>query len=277
MLQVALDQKRWSLKQLQAIAGKLNWASMVVRGGRSYLRRLLDVMKPLKSNRHKVQASKGMKEDLRWWKDFLEVFNGKRVVRAFPMVHAASVDACTEGGGVAWGKSWHYVNWALDQPNLKDCHINIKETATILLALSKWALEWANCKVIIWSDNVTAVTCVNKGSSKCKVIMSLIRNIFWIKEILNIDLHCYYLPGKYNEVADTISRLHEFSSWDRLRSCFGIDRDVFRCCWPYFLALHTSYKSLLCLIPQAVKATASWGDSEQSLSSCKRVPLLLLQ
>jgi len=40
-----LASSRISLKKLQSLAGKLNWASSVVRGGRIYLRRILDMTK----------------------------------------------------------------------------------------------------------------------------------------------------------------------------------------------------------------------------------------
>ena len=63
----ALGQTRLTLKQLQALAGKLNWACSVVRGGRIYLCRLLDAMKPLKKARHNLRMTLRMKSDLLWW------------------------------------------------------------------------------------------------------------------------------------------------------------------------------------------------------------------
>ena len=49
MLQQFAGKKWATLRQLQQLAGRLNWACQVVREGRSCLRRILDLMKPLKN------------------------------------------------------------------------------------------------------------------------------------------------------------------------------------------------------------------------------------
>ena len=54
-----------SLRQLQSLAGKLMWACQVVRGGRSFLRRILDCTHPLRVARHKVKLGPEFFEDLR--------------------------------------------------------------------------------------------------------------------------------------------------------------------------------------------------------------------
>ena len=81
-------------KQIQQLAGKLNWASSVVRGGRAYLRRILDVMQPLQNNRHKIRVPASMQEDLLWWNKFLPVFNSVTVINHDDRFYAAAVDAC---------------------------------------------------------------------------------------------------------------------------------------------------------------------------------------
>ena len=191
----ALLCKRWSLKLLQRLAGKLNWASSVVRGGRVYLRRILDLMKPLRQNRHKIRASPGMVQDLQWWSRFLEVFNGKRIIHQTVPTYVAAVDACPVGGGMVFQEDWSYVNWSYDFPSISKSHINVKETAATLLAIKRWAHIWKDSKVIIYSDNTTAVACINKGTSRSREIMVLLREIFWLTELNNIQLTCHYFPG----------------------------------------------------------------------------------
>ena len=44
-----LSRRRANKKQLQSLAGKLNWACRVVYGGRTFLRRILDFMNTLPS------------------------------------------------------------------------------------------------------------------------------------------------------------------------------------------------------------------------------------
>ena len=78
VIKESLSRKRLTLKQLQSLAGKLNWAAGVVRGGRTYLRRVLDAMRPLRAAHHKIVVSDTMRQDLKWWDTFLEIFNGIR-------------------------------------------------------------------------------------------------------------------------------------------------------------------------------------------------------
>ena len=57
---------RVNKKQLQRLAGKLNWACRVVFGGRTFLRRVLDTMNALSSRTAKCRLSKEFHQDLGW-------------------------------------------------------------------------------------------------------------------------------------------------------------------------------------------------------------------
>ena len=48
-------------RQLQSLAGSLNWACQAVRGGRFFLRRILDTINVLKHASHKCKLSAGFK------------------------------------------------------------------------------------------------------------------------------------------------------------------------------------------------------------------------
>ena len=66
------------------------------------------------------------------------------------------------GGGMVTEYDWASVNWPIDMPEIADQHINVKETMAIVTAVRRWALHWANCKVVIHTDNVTAKAHVNR-------------------------------------------------------------------------------------------------------------------
>ena len=56
--------------QLQSLAGSLNWACQVVRGGRFFLRRILDSIKPLRQAKHKTKLNAEFRKDLACWLTF---------------------------------------------------------------------------------------------------------------------------------------------------------------------------------------------------------------
>ena len=70
MLEQFANRKRASLRQLQHLAGRLNWACQVVKGGRCYLRRVLDTMRPLKNLHHQARLSQQFHLDIAWWLQF---------------------------------------------------------------------------------------------------------------------------------------------------------------------------------------------------------------
>ena len=59
VIQKFLAMKRASKRELQHLAGKLSYASQLVHGGRTYLRRILDVINKLKLSHHKAKLGKG--------------------------------------------------------------------------------------------------------------------------------------------------------------------------------------------------------------------------
>ena len=248
-----LSASRITFKSLQALAGKLNWASSVVRGGRVYLRRILDLMKPLKQARHKVRVSQGMKQDLLWWKQFLRTFNGKCTLDYTGECHVVYVDACEVGGACYFKGDWAYVNWREDYPQLMNAHINVKEGMMILAAALRWGQWWKNSKVICRVDNMTAVSAVNKGSSNSKGLMQVLRPLFWLSVCQNFHVVCYYLPGVNNVLADALSRLHEPVRFEFVANVFRWNDTMFNMFWPLWMVQHGSYRTFLFLVPQVLR------------------------
>lgn len=271
LIKSTLALPRISLRQLQVLAGKLNWASAVVRGGRSYLRRVLDLMKPLHASRHKARIPQSMRDDLTWWDQYLHIFNGRSWLhKARGWVHVY-VDACNVGGGMAWGNEWAYVHWATDVPLAASAHINVKEALIVSLAVNRWAHLWANCMVVVHSDNITALAGLNKGTSKSPLAMKGLREIFWLSNAYNFTIGGVHIPGVDNAKADAISRLHRPESISRLSDGLGFQSPVFQAIWPLLLRLHMSYGAWLFLFPQFLKwirASRYWMRKLPDCSPC---------
>ena len=212
------QRKRASKKQLQSLAGKLNWAAGVVHGGRVFLRRIIDAICTLSAANHKCVISQEVRLDIEWWKVFMTSFNGSSLMLDDRPVVSVSTDACNIGaggyccGGGETGPDWFHCNWSCDWPKLQDAHINVKELASVVLAAQRWAASWANKRVVIWSDNSTTVACINRCTSSSPYMMRYLRYMFWLSAVHNFRLSACYVPGVDNVVADKLSRLHECSA-----------------------------------------------------------------
>ena len=143
------------------------------------------------------------------WIDFMDVFNGTvKFIDAQP-VTSLQTDASSGGGAGYFQGDYFYANWALDLPRFQSAHINIKETLAIILSAQRWGHMWANKTVIVSTDNMTTKCVINKGSSKNKQLMILLRKLFWLSAAHNFDIKAKFISGKNNYIADSASRLHE--------------------------------------------------------------------
>ena len=57
-------------------------------------------------------------------------------------------------------------------------------------------------------DNMSIVSCVNSGSSKCQLIMKLIRKLFYLAVEFNFDVRLFHIAGIVNIAPARLSRLN---------------------------------------------------------------------
>ncbi|CAC5409546.1 unnamed protein product [Mytilus coruscus] len=147
------QRKHVSKKQLQSLAGKLNWASSVVHGRRVFLLRIIDGIMKLKHDWHKMCLCSDILHDIHWWYNFMFTFNGKSLLLNTNPVTSVYTDACKTGAGGMFGTDWLYVNWKEDFPFAQSLHINEQEAFAVALAAKRWAKCWKNRCVHIFCDN----------------------------------------------------------------------------------------------------------------------------
>lgn len=254
---------RASRRQLQQLAGKLNWACQVIRGGRTYLRRILNLIQPLRQANHKIRLDNNFYADIDWWINYIDLFNC-RPVFAIPTVDApVFMDACSSASGIFFNGDWQYTVFNWDWPDIADFHINYKEVLSLILAARRWGHLWTNCNVKIFTDNTTARAIINKGTCRNPVVMCYLRELFWIAATHNFSVQAVYIRGSSNILADSISRLHEPGQlwflegllYDYARSHDYLSASMFA------LPEHMSNYSFLSLLPQVQtlrKQRESW-------------------
>ena len=204
-----LHRSRATKRQLQSIAGKLNFAARVVRGGRTFLRRILNSITRLKQPHHKTRLSGALKQDILWWHRFLHSFNGVAAFTDDTEIVPILTDACNVAGGSFCNGDFAYINWSLDMPEASALPINYKEAISAAQAVINWAPSFPNRALYVYVDNQCAVTLINKCSCRNETVMYVLRNMFWSVAHMNCTVKAIYMPGVKHVLADTISRLHE--------------------------------------------------------------------
>ena len=133
----------------------------------------------------------------------MEQFNSKSAILDRQPLTSVYTDACQEGGGAVYGQDWIYTNWDLDWPEVISLHINYKEELAILVAALRWAPKWANRRIYILSDNTTAVSVINRGTTRHPVVMEGMRCLFWLSAKFNFHLKARHIAGVKNVAADS--------------------------------------------------------------------------
>ena len=141
------SRKSCSRKELESLIGHLNHACKVVRSGRAFLRRMIDLLHSvhrLPQSKIPIHLNAGFQSDLAWWQEFMFIVQWKRVSFLpnppdLPVVHLAS-DASGTWGCWAWhGRSWFQVQWDTQSQSLS---IAAKELLPIILACAMWGHQW---------------------------------------------------------------------------------------------------------------------------------------
>ena len=192
-------------RELESLVGTLQHAYRVVRPGRLFLRRMIDLLCIPKRAYHHIRLNGEFRADLWWWSTFTSHWNG---VAFFPPPSLPTVmvtsDASGEWGCGAWSQqAWFQFKWPAAS---EEHHIAFKELFAILLAGVVWGREWQGCRVHARCDNQAAVHAISGRSCKDKSLMHLLRCLFFCEARYQFRLSAAYLPGVQNTLADDLSR-----------------------------------------------------------------------
>ena len=225
------NKKVCSRKDLQVLSGYLAHASQVVKGGRTFSRRIINLIKYIPDDGKVVHIPSWLGEDLKWWVSFIDIFNGKaKMVQ--PSVDGSpqvETDSSKSGFGARWDGDWLAGVWDQEREQesityldhhwskspeevVEDDDINILELWPVLASLDRWGEVWRDRKVVIWTDNTQVQSMILTGRSKSIKAMWWLRELFWRSCLYNIHIVSRRISTKQNLVADYLSRLFDSRS-----------------------------------------------------------------
>ena len=214
LLEAWLGRRGCTRGELESLIGHLSHASVVVRAGKTFLRRLLELLSVARRSHHFLRLNALHRSDLGWWAAYLRPLNHTSFFRGIPTKATQfsfySDASGSIGCGAIWSPSWFQIKWqgpvAGRWPELGEDSIMLKELLPIVWAIATWGSLWRNASVIVYCDNQGTVAAVNSGHSKVQRIMHLLRCLFFIRARYDIDLIGLHVPGVANGLADAISR-----------------------------------------------------------------------
>ena len=196
-------------RELASVVGKLSFASRAVPAGRTFLRRLYDLLKASQdSSSHTLRLPPPVIEDLSWWVEALESWNGKSFFlynewTPSPDFHLQTDASGTWGFGAYFQGRWIQGSWTTEQSPFS---IEYKELYAIVVACHTWGSEWARRRIEFHCDNSAVVACIKSGTSRSPDIMRLIRSLYHVSVKHDFLVSAVHIPGISNLIADAISR-----------------------------------------------------------------------
>ena len=199
--------KKCKKRELLSLIGLLSHACKVVRSGRSFHRRLIDLSTIPKHLEHYVRLNVEARSDIEWWVQYSQIWNGVSMMHLPSETSPAAVltsDASGNWGcGAFAGSDWFMLPWP---DSIASYHITVKELIPIVIAGAIWGPLWQSSTVLAKCDNMAVVNIINHGSSKNQDAMHLVRCLTFISAKFDFDMVATHNKGAHNIRADALSR-----------------------------------------------------------------------
>ena len=201
--------RRIKLRDVQSLVGLLNFACKVIRPGRAFLRRLIDLTTKAHHKNHYIKLNAEARADIDAWLTFLDAFNGVSLFLHDQFVLSDSIRLYSDASGAigyaaVFGQQWFADTWA---SSWEGAHITVKELFPIVLAVEIWGHRLRNHKILFKTDNQAVVEIINKQTSRDSSVMSLVRRLVVAALLNNVLFRAEHIPGYTNVIPDKLSRL----------------------------------------------------------------------
>ena len=226
LLELFLQKKKATVKEVQSLAGLLNFLHKAIYPGCAFTRRMYAKVRNLSLKPyHHINLDREFRNDCKVWLKFLNGGNVEDYCRPFmdlkSVTQAEEVGFYTDSsagamlgfGGIYGDANWFFGQWEPGYiKNLKPS-IEYLELYAVCTGLFIFSSQIRDRQLAVHCDNMAVVGMLNSTTSSCKRCMHLIRMIVLRSLKYNFRIFAVYVNTKVNDLADSLSRLQ----FDRFR------------------------------------------------------------
>ena len=222
MLQVCVDRKKATVKEVERLSGYLNFLNKAIFPGRAFTRRMyakIDVKIRVLKPHHHINLDIEFRSNCQVWLKFLDhtdtqlAFSRPFVDLSY-VIQATTLDLYTDssangslGFGGIYGRMWFFGKWESGYIAKFAPNIQYLELYAVCMAVFIWKHHLANLRFVVHCDNKPVVRMLDETTSGCKHCMHLIRllTIHCLK--YNMRVFGVHVRGIHNSLSDSLSRL----------------------------------------------------------------------
>ena len=206
-----LNRRLCSKRQLLSLIGKLIFIARVVRSGRTFVRRMINLSKKVKHLHHRIRLNRDFRDDVKWWLHYLPSWNGISFFYETNWSNNADLELYTDASDVGIGcyfkGAWIMQSFDNNNHKFAENSINWRELYAVVVAVATWGHMLASKKVLFHCDNMSIMYILKSGVSKDAKLMTLVRALFYMCAKHNIEISSVYVSSTDNGLADSLSRL----------------------------------------------------------------------
>jgi len=211
-------------RAIARLAGKLSFAARAVRSGRAHLRSLFDALYGTGACSHfdwdaADLADRGLTgfatlgpavwSDLAFWTDCLSSWNGVSFRSQVGDTADFEAEFFTDASSYGYGASRRITGddeggaelpseriAGIWEPHEASRSSNWRELRAILLAVRAWASRsWRGRRVLVNTDNTTAVSVISRGASATPELLQMVREIHCLEAEFSFELVARHISG----------------------------------------------------------------------------------
>ena len=219
-----IDSKKATVKELEKLAGLLNFLSRAIVPGTAFTRRMYTkfsntgIMEKLKPYHH-IRLGSEFKQDCQVWLQFLQLNIKNSVSRPYIdvftpaetanqiMFHSDATANPNLGFEAIFEHTYLYNKWEPGFVLKENPNIEFLELYALCMGVFVWADRLRNRRVILYCDNSSVCGMVSNVTSGCKFCMTLVIKLTLKCLNYNIRIFAEHIKGRDNVLSDNLSRL----------------------------------------------------------------------
>ena len=181
-----LSKAKATRHDLQKLLGKLFYAGKCCPAARLFVGRMLDTLRASHPT-GSTTLSENFRADLRWWRDFLPLYNGRLLIQSSRTTYHIHLDI--QLATVTVRTDTQTTTATIPSSLATNDHKEARRGCyTVLVALLLWATDWAEAELIIHCVDPRGLGVLFHGRSRDDRILEVGRRIWLITAPLDIQL-----------------------------------------------------------------------------------------